>query len=641
MADDVIDLAIAGVADGQFVDWNLLESGALSDFDRERIKCLRILEDIGHLHRTIGSPLPELSDIETQGATNSPRVVPQTLPRSWGRYELREIVGSGSFGSVYRAWDPELEREVAIKILHPHVADQTLKQRLLQEGRALAKVRHPNVVNVLGVEAHEERVGLCMEFVYGETLDTVLHTHGVLNAREAVGIAEDLCQALTAVHRAGFIHRDIKAKNVMREREGRIVLMDFGTGRSVDRPEMPGDIAGTPLYMAPEVLAGEPASPCSDVYSLGVLIYHLVTGAYPVEAASLDEIRDAHANRRRSLLGERRPDLPVSFIRVVSAALAPDPLERCPTAGALLEALGTIRAGADAKIDRKSRVAMMAAVPVVAVCVLTALGALTSAAFDIGLERSGFVNETLRDWLFWGWKTTFPTLVILIMTLVVCAPALIVGRLLFATSTTAQRVVRSYIDTWTRRLRLDDVSVLASYSMLLSLAALGAAIWWFFPLLSVLVVTRVSTGPGNDLALLSPTFVGYHNQYRWIFSFVVMVSVAVWWPVLKLIRKGQTLHWGMMVGGAVVTAAAMILLHFPYRLLYFSKGFEAVSWNNASCYVIGERDTDLLLFCPGIELPRSRIVKKGDKAVLPRGVTGNIFAPFGRSATDQGTNLTR
>jgi serine/threonine protein kinase len=284
---------------------------------------------------------------------------------------------------VYRAWDPELEREVAIKILHPHVADRTLKQRLLQEGRALAKVRHPNVVNVLGVEAHEERVGLCMEFVYGETLDAVVRTHGVLNAREAVGIAEDLCQALSAVHRAGFIHRDIKAKNVMREREGRIVLMDFGTGRSVDRPEIQGDVAGTPLYMAPEVLAGEPASVCSDVYSLGVLIYHLVTAAYPVEARSLDEIRDAHARNQRSLLSERRPDLPVSFIRVVSTALAPDPRDRCPTAAALLEALGTIHAGADTKVDHRRRVAVVAALPVVAVCGLAALGALTSAAFNI------------------------------------------------------------------------------------------------------------------------------------------------------------------------------------------------------------------------------------------------------------------
>ena len=540
------------------------------------------------------------------------------------------MVGTGSFGSVYRAWDPELEREVAIKILHTYVADVTLKRRLLQEGRALAKVRHANVVNVLGVEAHEERVGLCMEFVQGETLDTALRRHGVLNAREAVLIAEDLCQALSAVHRAGFIHRDIKAKNVMRERAGRIVLMDFGTGRSVNRPDVQGDVAGTPLYMAPEVLDGEPATPCSDVYSLGVLIYHLVTGEYPVEARSTDEIRDAHARGRRSLLGERRPDLPVSFIRVMSSALAPDPRERCATAGALLEALGTVRAP-DAVMDRRRRLAVMAALPVMAVLGMAALGALTSTAFNLGLGRSGFVDETFSDWLFWGWKTSVPTFVILIMTLLVFAPVLVVRRLLLATSTTARRVedtVRSRIDACARRLRLDNASVLASYSILLGVTALAAALWRFRQLLSALALARVSVASGETLALFSPAFVEAHNQYRWIFSFVVMLTVVAWIPVAKLVRKGQTLHWGMVVGGAAVTTAAMVLLHFPFRLLYFSKGFEAVSWNNTACYVIGERASDLLLFCPEIELPRNRIVKKGDNAVTPRGVTENMFASF-------------
>ena len=644
MPEDVVDLAIEGIADGRSVDWDLLDSGALSEGERERIKCLRILADIGELHRADEAPLTRNADQATRTVGDMPRALPQAIPQFWGRYELREMVGSGSFGSVYRAWDPELEREVAIKILHSHVADATLKQRLLQEGRALAKVRHANVVNVLGVESHEERVGLCMEFVYGETLDTALRRHGVLNAREAVLIAEDLCQALSAVHRAGFVHRDIKAKNVMREREGRIVLMDFGTGRSVARSGTPGDVAGTPLYMAPEVLEGEPASPCSDVYSLGVLIYHLVTGEYPVMSRTIDELRAAHARREHSLLSERRPDLPVSFIRVVTRALAPDPRERCATAGALLEALGTVGHGADASPARRSRVALIAAVPVAALCGMTALGALTSAAFNIGLERSSFVDESVGDWLFWGWTTSFPTLVILIMTLLACAPIVIVRRLLVASSATARRLneaLRSSIAAWGHRLRLDDVSVLASYSMLVGLTVLLAAILWFFPLLSVLALIRVSVDPADRLALLSPAFVGYHNQYRWVFSFVVMVSVAAWVPVAKLLRQGQSLHWGMIAGGVAVTAAALVFLHFPFRLLYFNKGFEAVKWNDASCYVIGERAADRLLFCPEIAVPRSRIVNKSDQTVVPLGVVGSIFTTFSQAETDSGMRLNR
>jgi hypothetical protein len=409
--------------------------------------------------------------------------------------------------------------------------------------------------------------------------------------------------------------------------------MDFGTGRSVTRTD--GDVVGTPLYMAPEVLDGEPASACSDVYSLGVLIYHLVTGDYPVVARSVDELRIAHARGQRSLLSERRPDLPVSFIRVVTRALATDPRDRCPSAGALLEALGTVSHAVDTAPARRSRVPVLAVVPVIALFGIAALGAVTSAAFNIGLERSGFVDESARDWLFWGWRTSFPTLVILIMTLLACAPVLLVRRLLLATSTTARRLnetAANFFEAWSRRLRLDDVSVMASYSMLLSLIALVAAIAWFFPLLSALVLTRASTGSSDSLALLSPAFVGYHNQYRWTLSFVVMVSVALWLPVAWLVRKGQTLHWAMWAGGAVVTGAAVVLLHFPYRLLYSSKGFEAVSWGKASCYVIGERDADRLLFCPEIDLPRNRIVNKGDPTVVSRGVVGSIFTTFGPSA---------
>src|SRR6185436_10816329 len=132
----------------------------------------------------------------------------------------------------------------------------------LREGRALARVRDSHVVNVLGVETHEDQIALCMEFVHGETLEDSLRRHGTLNAREAALVGEDVCRALAAVHLAGFIHRDVKARNVMRERAGRIVLMDFGTGRDADelRKAGPAGMAGTPLYMAPEVLAGLPAS---------------------------------------------------------------------------------------------------------------------------------------------------------------------------------------------------------------------------------------------------------------------------------------------------------------------------------------------------------------------------------------------
>src|SRR5262249_42154281 len=138
--------------------------------------------------------------------------------------------------------------------------------RIANEGRLLARIRHTNVVCVHGVAVHEQRVGLWMELVRGATLEEQLARNGPLSAREAALIGIDLCRALAAIHGAGLIHRDVKAQNVMREDGGRIVLMDLGTGREADSRVVGGapELAGTPLYLAPEIFVGSPASARTD-----------------------------------------------------------------------------------------------------------------------------------------------------------------------------------------------------------------------------------------------------------------------------------------------------------------------------------------------------------------------------------------
>ena len=152
----------------------------------------------------------------------------------------------------------------------------------------LANVRHPNVVTLYGAEQISDRIGLWMEFVRGHTLEQILDERKVVSAAEAIGIGLELCRAMSAVHGAGLLHRDIKTHNVMRAEDGRIVLMDFGTGRELE-DDASSDLAGTPLYLAPEVLHGQQATVQSDIYSLGVLLYHLVTGSYPVHAQTVRE----------------------------------------------------------------------------------------------------------------------------------------------------------------------------------------------------------------------------------------------------------------------------------------------------------------------------------------------------------------
>ena len=158
---------------------------------------------------------------------------PASSLRNWAHLTLVERLGGGTFGEVYRAWDPLLEREVALKLL---LCDDPgwNASRILHEGRLMARVHHPNVITVHGVAAEGARVGLWLELIRGATLEQALLKQGRFSAREAALIGIDLCRALAAIHAAGLIHRDVTPQNVMREDGGRIVLMDLGTGRAID-----------------------------------------------------------------------------------------------------------------------------------------------------------------------------------------------------------------------------------------------------------------------------------------------------------------------------------------------------------------------------------------------------------------------
>lgn len=248
-----------------------------------------------------------------------------SAPNRWGPLELRRILGQGRFGTVYVAWDPGLERHVALKILR----DPDRSVAMIQEARLLARVRHPNVVTVYRVDQHENTVGLWMELVEGQTLKQVLAVRGVLGPQEAALIGVDLCRAVAAVHKAGLLHRDIKVENVMREAGGRIVLMDFGAGEIRTGPSTElRQIIGTPVYLAPEIFDGAPPTIASDVYSVGVVLYYLVTMRYPVEGETLYEITAAHARGDMTPLSDRRPMLPGGFARIVQRALERDPARR-------------------------------------------------------------------------------------------------------------------------------------------------------------------------------------------------------------------------------------------------------------------------------------------------------------------------
>ncbi|HTV01811.1 MAG TPA: serine/threonine-protein kinase [Luteitalea sp.] len=372
----LLELA-ASVADGTVdIDWKDLEASVHDEDDRQLLQDLRVLAGVAELHRSdippssrgrvVGRIGPAMA--ETDAPTVEERVLPppSTKPLdTWGHLELIEQIGQGSFGNVYRARDTRLDRDVALKLLRKGRQTAELAEKILHEGRILARVRHRNVVTVFGAEERDGRVGLWMEYIRGRTLEQLLRSTGSFGAREAALIGQELCRALAAVHKAGLVHRDIKAQNVMREEGGRLVLMDFGAGQYVQGSGAAptGRLTGTPLYLAPELLAGGEATVRSDIYSLGVVLFHLVTGQYPVSATSLDDLRQAHLEGRRFRLHDARPDLADDFARVVERAAHPDPDRRYSSCGALQEALArSLGLDSTISVDREALAAAMGAV---------------------------------------------------------------------------------------------------------------------------------------------------------------------------------------------------------------------------------------------------------------------------------------
>jgi TolB-like protein/tRNA A-37 threonylcarbamoyl transferase component Bud32 len=351
-SEQLVDELADAILDGTPIDWASAESSS-DGTARLLVRQLRVLaavaafarEDQGRASASLDEAARSRADLHRSDPPSPstlsqipPSRVEPTLadaPAMWSHLRLVERIGLGAFGEVYRAWDTRLDREVALKLLP---ADRSPGNRaassIIHEGRLLAKVRHPNVVSIYGAEQIGDQIGLWMEFVRGHTLEQIVDQRTVVSAAEAVDIGLELCRAVSAVHGAGLLHRDIKAHNVMRAEDGRIVLMDFGTGRELE-DDASSDLAGTPLYLAPEVLQGQKATARSDIYSLGVLLYHLVTGSYPVQARTVREVRRAHERGERTALQSARSDVPSNLARVIERAIDPRPDRRYQSVDAL------------------------------------------------------------------------------------------------------------------------------------------------------------------------------------------------------------------------------------------------------------------------------------------------------------------
>jgi hypothetical protein len=259
------------------------------------------------------------------------------------RYELEELCGTGGMSSVFRAHDRQLERRVAIKILHEHYAeDPEYLERFRREARAVAKLSHPHIVTVIDRGDDGGRQYIVFEHVEGENLKELVLRSGRLPVRRALELALDVADGLAFAHDHGLVHRDVKPQNVLLSREGEVKVTDFGIARSLHMEHgvtQTGTVLGTGEYLAPEQASGKPVSPATDVYSLGVVLWELLAGDVPFVGENFVAVALRHVNEPPPSLRERRPDVTPRLEASVARALAKDPGRRFPSMAAFAKEL--------------------------------------------------------------------------------------------------------------------------------------------------------------------------------------------------------------------------------------------------------------------------------------------------------------
>jgi serine/threonine protein kinase len=276
-----------------------------------------------------------------------------------GRYELGERLGFGGMSTVQLAFDRRLEREVAVKLLAEHLADDPqFVSRFRREALAAAQLVHPNIVQVFdfGLDDRTGRHYIVMEYIRGNSGAELLRDHGRLRLEDALFVVNQACRGLEHAHRNGVVHRDVKPGNLLRSDDGVVKLADFGIAKaasdSISRITQVGSVLGTAAYLSPEQAAGEEATARSDIYSLGVVTYQFLAGRLPYEAQSLTELALKQQREVPPALDDLDPEIPRGVAQAVARALAIDPAQRYASADELREALTAGAAGQTFAEDR-------------------------------------------------------------------------------------------------------------------------------------------------------------------------------------------------------------------------------------------------------------------------------------------------
>ncbi len=538
-------------------------------------------------------------------------MLPPDAPAEWGEFRILSELGHGGFGRVYRAMDEGLAKEVALKIVRPsnpsRVAD------VMREGQMLARIRHQNVVTVHAVRRVGDEVGFVMDLIDGESLSDWVHRVGRLGAEEAIAIGETLCHAVAAVHAAGVLHRDIKARNVMRDSSGRIVLMDLGAGRDESAPAV-DDLTGTPLYLAPELYRRQSASRASDIYSLGVLMYFLVTGTFPVEGQNARDVAEAHLTGRRRLLVDRRPDLPSGFIHVVERAIAATPEQRYQSAGALLEDFHSLvmnRPLPASESGRRvgtlsspwpTRLARWAVIAGAGLVSLLLLGFLATRVYDKAFDVGSYSDDSLRTWFRFGLRAVVPPLIFVLMVIVAWLIMRSVWRLLRpavpAVDRLASRVQSTVSSAVTRRASANRPA-LAHLLLVAQIAVVVVVYVQYYPLFMALITPFDRADPAVwQILNYGPDDLGPVNDYQAFLPIAAAAMALAWHRLVRSSGGLVAMDRTVLGAGLAITALMFAGAAVPFRVFYDARNLHHHKIDGERCYEVGRRDSDARVFCP-------------------------------------------